>query len=74
MLAHAVANRLFNTLAHHFAWPRMQQDIIEYVKECHQCQQGKNGMKGYGKIALKDINSVQGNRYVLISKVPVLKL
>mmetsp|Transcript_119887 Transcript_119887/g.346396 ORF Transcript_119887/g.346396 Transcript_119887/m.346396 type:complete len:492 (-) Transcript_119887:104-1579(-) len=57
MLCHPGATRLFNTLYQHYTWKGMRNDIINYCKTCHSCQLGKRGMKGYGKIPLKDIET-----------------
>jgi len=57
MLVHPGMDRLFNTLFQHFTWPRMRQEINDYTKVCPQCQKGKRGLKGYGEIPLKDVET-----------------
>jgi transposase InsO family protein len=55
MLVHPGVTRLYNTLHQHFTWKSMRSDIQKYLKTCHQCQLGKRGGKGYGKLPLKDV-------------------
>jgi len=55
ILTHPSATRLYNTLHQHFTWPNMCKDIDQLVRTCHPCQMAKRGMKGYGKVPLKDI-------------------
>ena len=33
----------------------MWNNIVEYVKPCHQCQMAKRGLRGYGKVPVTDI-------------------
>ncbi len=53
-LIHPGVNRLYNTLRQHFTWPNMLNDIRAYIKVCGPCQKAKRGLKGYGKVPLKD--------------------
>ncbi|CAB9522987.1 Transposon Tf2 [Seminavis robusta] len=53
-LVHPGVNRLYNTLRQHYTWPKMLEQIRTYIRSCHACQLGKRGMRGYGKIPLKD--------------------
>jgi hypothetical protein len=58
MLVHpAGADRLYNTLAQHFFWRKIRDDIKSFVRVCKECQKGKRGLRGYGKILLKDIET-----------------
>jgi hypothetical protein len=57
MLVHPGADRLYNTLAQHFYWRKMRDDIKPFVRVCKECQKGKRGLRGYGKIPLKDIET-----------------
>jgi hypothetical protein len=57
MLVHPGADRLFNTLAQHFYWRKTRDDIKSFVRVCKECQKGKRGLRGYGKIPLKDIET-----------------
>ena len=38
----------------HYTWPKMLEQIKDYVKHCHACQKGKRGLRGMGKLPLKD--------------------
>ncbi|CAB9523454.1 Transposon Tf2 [Seminavis robusta] len=53
-LVHPGVNHLYNTLRQHYTWPKMLEQIRTYIRSCHACQLGKRGMRGYGKIPLKD--------------------
>lgn len=55
MLVHPGETRLFNTLHQHYTWPEMHSDIKKYLKTCDACQRGKRGMRGVGKVPLKDV-------------------
>ena len=57
MLVHPGADRLFNTLAQHFYWRKMRDDIKTFVRVCKACQKGKRGVRGYGKTPLKDVET-----------------
>jgi hypothetical protein len=57
MLVHPGMDRLFNTLFQHFTWPKMREEINTYTRLCPQCQKGKRGLKGYGEIPLKDVET-----------------
>ncbi len=57
MLVHPGADRLYNTLSQHFYWKLMKADIQAFSKKCHACQKGKRGLRGYGKIPMKDVES-----------------
>lgn len=39
----------------HYLWPKMRDDIVKWTKPCHECQLGKRGGKGYGKVPEKDV-------------------
>ena len=56
-LVHPGVERLYNTLRQHFTWPGMLKDIRAYIKRCGPCQKGKRGMRGYGKVPIKDTES-----------------
>ena len=56
-LVHPGVERLYNTLRQHYTWPGMLTDIREYIKRCGPCQKGKRGMRGYGKLPLKDVET-----------------
>ena len=56
-LVHPGVERLYNTLRQHFTWPRMLADIRAYTRKCGPCQKGKRGLKGYGKVPLKDVKT-----------------
>jgi len=53
-LLHPGANRLYNTIRQHYIWPKMLSQIRDQVKHCEACQKAKRGLRGYGKIPLKD--------------------
>ena len=42
----------------------MKANIKNYIKNCHNCQLGKRGLKGYGKISLKDIEMIDDKEQV----------
>jgi hypothetical protein len=44
-------------LAQHFFWRKIRDDIKSFVRVCKECQKGKRGLRGYGKILLKDIET-----------------
>ena len=56
-LVHPGVERLYNTLRQHFTWPNMLEDIRQYTKKCGPCQKGKRGLRGYGKIPMKDVET-----------------
>ena len=56
-LVHPGVERLYNTLRQHFTWPNMLQDIRNYTKKCGPCQKGKRGLRGYGKVPVKDVET-----------------
>ena len=57
MLLHPGEERLYNTLHQHFYWPSIRKEIQQYTKTCHNCQKGKRGLRGYGKVPLKEIET-----------------
>ena len=57
MLLHPGSTRLYNTLHQHFTWPNMDKDIQQYCKTCPTCQKAKRGLRGYGKVPLKDVET-----------------
>ena len=57
MLVHPGGERMYNTLRQHYTWPNMHLEIKQYVKTCNACQRGKRGLKGQGKLPLKDIET-----------------
>ena len=57
MLVHPGVHRLYNTLRQHYTWPKMLTHIQQYTKRCKPCQLGKRGLKGYGEIPLKDVET-----------------
>ena len=54
MLLHPGADRLYITLHQHYTWPNMSRDVSTYVKNCPICQRAKRGLRGYGKLPVKD--------------------
>ena len=56
-LVHPGITRLTNTLKQHFAWPTMGNDVKNYLRNCHECQVGKRGVRGYGKVPTKDVET-----------------
>ena len=56
-LVHPGVERLYNTLRQHFIWPKTLEEIRAYTKRCGPCQKGKRGLKGYGKIPVKDVGT-----------------
>ena len=57
VLVHPGVERLHNTLHQHCTWPAMRKDICEHIKPCHECQIGKRGGRGFGKLSMKDRES-----------------
>jgi transposase InsO family protein len=57
ILVHPGETRLYNTLHQHYTWPTLRKDIANYVKHCDACQRGKRGMRGMGKIPMKDVET-----------------
>jgi RNase H-like domain found in reverse transcriptase/Integrase zinc binding domain/Reverse transcriptase (RNA-dependent DNA polymerase) len=53
-LIHPGVHRLYNTLHQHYTWPKMMEDIRQYIRNCGPCQKAKRGLKGYGKLSKKD--------------------
>jgi RNase H-like domain found in reverse transcriptase/Integrase zinc binding domain len=56
-LVHPGVHRLYNTLRQHYTWPKMLEQIRQYIKHCGPCQRGKRGLKGMGKLPLKDVET-----------------
>jgi putative transposase len=56
-LVHPGVNRLYNTLRQHYTWPHMLTQIKNYIKRCKACQLAKRGMRGMGKVPLKDVET-----------------
>jgi transposase InsO family protein len=56
-LLHPGINRMYNTLHQHYTWPRMKQDIENWLQGCDACQRAKRGGRGYGHIPLKDVET-----------------
>jgi transposase InsO family protein len=54
ILVHPGVDRLYNTLRQHYVWPNMLQHIQNYTKRCNACQRGKRGLRGMGKVPIKD--------------------
>ena len=54
MLVHPGVDRLYNTLHQHYTWPHMLEQIRQYIKHCDACQRGKRGLRGMGKVPIKD--------------------
>jgi len=57
ILLHPGEERLYNTIHQHYSWPNMRKDIQAFTKVCHECQKGKRGLRGYGKIPLKEVET-----------------
>ena len=57
ILLHPGEERLYNTIHQHYTWPSMRKDIQVFTKVCHYCQKGKRGLRGYGKIPLKEVET-----------------
>lgn len=56
-LVHPGVHRLYNTLRQHYTWPKMLPQIRAYLKHCRACQIGKRGVRGMGKIPIKDVET-----------------
>jgi transposase InsO family protein len=56
-LVHPGVHRLYNTLRQHYTWPKMMDMIRKYTKKCDPCQKGKRGLRGVGKIPMKDVET-----------------
>lgn len=56
-LVHPGAHRLYNTLRQHYTWPKMMENIRAYIKHCGPCQKGKRGLRGMGKLPMKDVET-----------------
>jgi hypothetical protein len=56
-LVHPGVHRLYNTLRQHYTWPKMMDMIRKYTKKCGPCQKGKQGIRGVGKIPMKDVET-----------------
>ena len=54
-LIHPGQNRLYNTLRQHYTWKNMQKNVQDFVKTCKVCQVSKRGLRGMGKLPLKDV-------------------
>jgi len=54
ILVHPGTERLYNTLCQHYAWPGMLVQIKEHVNHCDACQKAKRGVRGMGKVPIKD--------------------
>jgi transposase InsO family protein len=57
ILLHPGEERLYNTIHQHYTWPFMRKNIQEFTKVCHYCQKGKRGLRGYGKVPLKEVET-----------------
>lgn len=57
MLVHPGVNRLYYTLRQHYTWPRMKAQIELFIKHCDACQKGKRGLRGMGKVPIKDVET-----------------
>jgi len=40
-IGHPGYQKMVTTISHLYCWPRMKQDIIEYIAKCLECQQVK---------------------------------
>ena len=38
MAGHLGINKTYSKILNHFYWPKMKQDVKEYLKSCHVCQ------------------------------------
>jgi len=56
-LVHPGVHRLYNTLRQHYTWPKMLEQIRQYTKHCEPCQKGKRGLRGMGKLPMKDVET-----------------
>ena len=56
-LVHPGGARMFDTINQHLTWPKMREHIDNMVKNCHECQLGKRGLRGYGHVPLKDVET-----------------
>ena len=52
-LCHPGINRTEETISQHLWWPKMRQQITEYVKACPTCQKNKRKIKKYGHLPPK---------------------
>jgi len=55
MLTHPGSNRLCDEMHQHHAWTNVSDDIRKFYKEHKHCQMAKRGLKGHGKVPLKEI-------------------
>ena len=56
-LLHPGANRMYDTLRQHYYWKNMKKDIDDLVKRCPRCQKAKRGIRGYGHVPIKDVET-----------------
>lgn len=49
---HPGAARMLAVINQHFAWPRMKQEVIEFVQTCDQCQKWKKQHKNYSEMPI----------------------
>jgi len=63
VLVHPGTERLHTTLRQHYTWPGMLVQIKEHVKHCDACQKAKRGLRGMGKVPLKDVE-IEPWRYI----------
>jgi len=54
ILVHRGTERLYNTLRQHYTWPEMLVQVKEHVKQCDASQKAKRGVRGMGKVPIKD--------------------
>jgi hypothetical protein len=56
-LCHPGINRTEETIGEHLWWPKMREQITNYVKICPVCQRNKRQQKKYGLLLPKEAKS-----------------
>jgi transposase InsO family protein len=56
-LCHPGINRTEESIAQHLYWPKMRDQITNYVRSCPTCQRSKRKVKMYGHLPVKEAES-----------------
>ena len=54
VLCHPGMNRTEETISQHLWWPKMREQITNYVRACPTCQLNKHKYKHYGHLPPKE--------------------
>lgn len=58
VLCHPGINRTEETIAQHLWWPKMRDQITNYVQSCPTCQRNKRKHKKYGHLPIKEAEAL----------------